>query len=111
MRQIDSSYDARTAEFRADDCGRRVYAIINNHNGPCSIVRDYASLDEAIEAARYMDTSDAPTDLEHEVDYDASGDADDAGLIAAAEAAGWRVVASAPAGEYWTVMVQDDDAP
>lgn len=85
---------------------RTTYALIADHNGPCSLVRAYASLDEAIEAARTMDTDAAPTDLEDVIDYDATGDRDDAGLIAAAEAVGWRVVAAAPVGEYWTVMIE-----
>lgn len=108
MRPIDSAYDRDTAEQRSDDPGAREYALVSDHNGPCSIVADYGSLSDAIEAARAMDTDAAPTDLEDEIDYDSWGDCDDSGLIAAAQEAGWRVVASAPAGEYWTVLTQLD---
>ena len=106
MRPIDSAYDRNTAEQRGGDPGAGRYGLVSDHNGPCSLVGDYASLDDAIEAARRMDTDSAPTELEDEIDYDASEDCDDSGLIRAAEAAGWRIVASAPAGEYWTVMVE-----
>lgn len=105
MRPMNSSYDRSTSGWQSDDLGARTYALISNHNGPCSIVGDHPSLDAAIEAARNMDTDSAPTDLEDELDYDGSQDCDDSGLIAAAIEAGWEVVASAPAGEYWTVMV------
>lgn len=57
-------------------------------------------------AAREMDTDAAPTELEDEIDYDGSEDRDEDGLVAAAEGAGWEVVARAPAGEYWTVLVE-----
>lgn len=107
MRQIDSAYDRNTAEFRATETGAREYALISDHNGPCSIVSEFADLASAIEAARNMDTDAAPTDLEDEIDYDGSRDSDDSGLITAAKAEGWIVVASAPAGEYWTIMVHD----
>lgn len=80
------------------------YALISDHNGPCSIVAPFGDLAAAIEAARTMDTDAAPTDLEDAIGYDATHDRDDSGLIAAAESAGWRVVAGAPAGEYWTVL-------
>lgn len=82
------------------------YALISNHNGPCSLCRKYDSLDAAIEAARTMDTDAAPTELEDRLDYDATSDSDDIGLIETAEAAEWRIVARAPVGEYWTVMQQ-----
>lgn len=106
MRPIDSSYDTNTAERRDSDPGETTYALISDHNGPCSMTGTYASLADAIEAARTMDTDSAPTDLEDEIGHDASDDCDDSGLIEAAQAAGWRIVASAPAGEYWTVMVE-----
>ena len=107
MRPIDSSYDARTSETRSADPGAATYALISDHGGPCSIVGDYASLAAAIEAARTMDTDAAPTDLEDEIDECADGQTV-AWLVERAEAQGWRVVASAAAGEYWTVMVAGD---
>ena len=106
MRPIDSAYDRNTAEQRSSDPGAARYGLVSDHNGPCSLVGEYASLDDAIHAARGMDTDSAPTDLEDEIDYDGSNDSADAGLIGAAEGAGWKVVARAPAGEYWTVLVQ-----
>lgn len=105
MRPIDSSYDRMTVEIRADVAdGARTYALIVDHDGPCSEVGEYDTLAEAIEAARAMDTDSAPTELEDAIGYDATGDRDAAGLITAAEAAGWVVVAVAPAGECWTVL-------
>lgn len=104
MRPIDSSYDRATAEQRSADPGPGIYALVSDHNGPCSLVGSYDSLESAIEAAREMDTDAAPTDLEDEIDYDGCRDCDSRGLIVAAEHEGWRIVASAPAGEYWTVM-------
>lgn len=106
MRPMDSAYDRSTSEQRSADPGSVRYGLISNHNGPCSVVGEYASLAEAIEAARAMKTDDAPTELEDEIEYDGTSDRNDAGLIAAAQGAGWHVVASAPAGEYWTVMVE-----
>lgn len=106
MRPINSAYDRYTAEFRSNDNGAGIYALISVHNGPCSLVGEFADLDEAIGAARNMDTDSAPAEFEGEIGYDGSGDCDDSGLIAAAKAAGWSVAASAPAGEYWTVMVK-----
>lgn len=106
MRPIDSVYDRNTAEQRSADPGATRYGLVSDHNGPCSLVGQFASLAAAIGAAREMDTDAAPTDLEDEIDYDGGNDRDDRGLIAAAEAAGWRVVARAPAGEYWTVLVE-----
>ena len=104
MRPSDSAYDRACSEFRWEDPGAGEFAIISDHNGPCSLVADFASLDAAIEAARTMDTSEAPTDLEDEIGYDGSGDADADGLIEAAEEDGWSVIAWAGAGEYWTVL-------
>lgn len=106
MRPIDSAYDRNTAEQRSDDPGAARYGLISNHNGPCSLVGDFPSLEAAITAAREMDTDAAPTELEDEIDYDGSEDRDEDGLVAAAEGAGWKVVARAPAGEYWTVLVE-----
>ena len=106
MRPIDSAYDLNTAEQRSADPGKARYGLVSNHNGPCSEIGEYDSLADAIEAARGMDTDNAPTELEDDLYYDGGNDCDDAGLIAAAESQGWRIVASAPAGEYWTVLVQ-----
>lgn len=105
MRPIDSSYDRNTAEHRSADPGAARYALISDHNGPCSTVGLYDSLADAIEAARVLDTDEAPTDLEDEIDVDASNKSV-AWLVEQAEAQGWREVASAPAGEYWTVLVE-----
>lgn len=105
MRPHDSAYDRNTAELRAADPGEARYGLVTDHNGPCSQVGDYATLAAAIEAGRQMDTDSAPTELENALGYRGDDDRDDRGLIAAAEEAGWRVVASAPAGEYWTVLV------
>lgn len=106
MRPIDSAYDRNTSETRSSDPGRTEYALISDHNGPCSLLGEYDNLGDAIEAAREMDTDSAPTEFEDEIGYDGGSDHDDSGLIAAAEQAGWEVVASAPAGEHWTVMVE-----
>ena len=106
MRPITSAYDRNTAEHRAADPGAARYGLVSNHAGPCTLVGDYESLQAAIDAARAMDTDAAPTELEDEIDYCADGDRDESGLIAAAQSAGWRVVASAPAGEWWTVLVE-----
>jgi hypothetical protein len=106
MRPIDSAYDRNTAEQRSADPGAARYGLVSDHNGPCSLVGDFATLDAAIEAARAMDTDMTPTELEDEIEYDGGEDRDDSGLIAAAEKAGWKVVARAPAGEFWTVLVE-----
>jgi hypothetical protein len=107
MRPIDSAYDRNTAALVTDDPGPGRYALISDHNGPCSTIGQYASLDAAIESAREMDTDAAPTDLEDDLGVCAMDMADPVSdLIAAAEAQGWRVVASAPAGEYWTVCIE-----
>jgi hypothetical protein len=106
MRPFDSAYDRNTAEQRGADPGAARYGLIRLHNGPCSLVEDFDCLDAAIEAARTMDTDAAPTELEDEIDYDGTNDRDDRGLIAAAQAAGWKVVATAPAGEYWAVLAE-----
>lgn len=103
MRSCDSSYDRMTAETRSADPGEARYALISDAGGPCSIVGDYASLADAIEAARAMDTDAAPTDLEDETGVCCETVS---ALIESAEAQGWRVVAQAPAGEYWTVLVE-----
>lgn len=105
-RQPDSAYDRMTAETRESDPGCATYALISDHHGPCSIVADYDSLDAAIEAARTMGTDSAPTELSDLLDYDDSDDRDDSGLISEALMGDWSVVASAPAGEYWSVMVE-----
>lgn len=111
MRPIDSAYDRMTAETRSADPGARRYALMSDHSGPCTLTGEYSSLEDAIEAARTMDTDAAPTDLEDDLDVDAMGDSGDADpcawLIEQAEAHGWTVVAQAPAGEYWTVLVRD----
>lgn len=104
MRPIDSAYDRATAGFQGADPGAGEYALVRNHNGPCSLLSDYASLEDAIDAARNMDTDSAPTELEYAIGYDGSDDRDDAGLIEAAIEAGYVIVASAPAGESWTVL-------
>lgn len=107
MRSIDSAYDRNTSGSLSADHGRREYALVSDHNGPCSVVGEYGSLAAAIDAARAMDTDAAPTDLEDTIGYDGTCDTDVTGLIEAAEGAGWRIVATAPAGEYWTVLVHD----
>jgi hypothetical protein len=109
MRPCNSSYDAATAEFRSENLGERTYALISNHNGPCSVVAPFASLDEAIAAARNMDTDAATTDLDDEIEYDSHNDCDDTDIIGAAQNSGWVIVASAQAGEYWTVMTERGD--
>jgi hypothetical protein len=110
MRPTDSAYDRSTTESRATDPGAGRYALISDANGPCSLVGDYASLDDAIDAARaIMDTDAAPTDLEDEIGVDAS-EQTAAWLVAQAEAQGWQRVADAPAGEYWTVLHATPDA-
>ena len=101
MRTCDSSYDTRTSGVRCADPGEGKYALVSEHAGPCSLVGEYASLAAAIEAAASMDTDLGPTELEDELGIEAESDAE---LIEAAEAAGWRVVASAGAGECWTVL-------
>jgi len=108
MRPIDSSYDTACAGFQSSDLGRREYALVSDHNGPCSEVGEYASIEAAIEAARTMDTDAAPSEMGDVLDYDGRDDRDDSGLIGAAQAQGWRIVAFAPAGEYWTVLVHDE---
>jgi hypothetical protein len=105
MRNPDSAYDAATSETRCGDSGSAYYALVSDHNGFCLVTGDYDSLDDAIEAAREMDTDSAPCELEDELGVDCSGDSHARGLIAKAESKGWRVVATAPAGEYWTVLV------
>lgn len=105
MRPFDSAYDRDCAETRDTDPGRCRYALVSDHNGPCSIVAEFGSLAEAVDAARTMDTDSAPTELSDWLDYDDRDDTDDAGLLDAADTAGWRVVATAPAGEYWTVLM------
>jgi len=108
MRPMDSSYDRNTSEIRDADPGRGTYALISDHNGPCSLVGEYASLAEAIDAARAMDTDKAPTALEDELGVCADGESEPVEwLVEQAEARGWRHVAAAPAGEYWTVLVQE----
>lgn len=111
MRPINSTYDTATAESRSSDPGAARYALVSDHNGPCSVVAEYTSLAEAIEAARHLDTDAAPTELEDELgvccDDTQTGARD---LIAAAESAGWRHVASAPAGEHWDVLVAPAEA-
>jgi len=103
MRPHDSAYDRMTAEYRTADPGAGRYALVQDHNGSCSVVGDYDSLEAAIAAAREMDTDEAPTDLEDELGVVLD---DAVALIDAAQDAGWRVVATAPAGEYWTVLVE-----
>lgn len=105
--ESNSSFDNNVAEHRDADPGPALYALISDHGGPCSVVGDYDSLGAAVEAARTIDTDASPTDLEDDLDVDASNKSTD-WLIERAEAQGWRVVAQAPAGEHWTVMVAPD---
>jgi len=109
MRPIDSAYDRNTAAHYIADPGAAEYSLIQDAGGPCSLIGDYDSLEAAVAAARDMDTDAAPTDLEDALDVDASAQGT-AWLITQAEARGWRVVAAAPAGEYWTVLVAPDEA-
>lgn len=108
MRPINSSYDTATAEFQAADTGPAMYAAVQDCNGPVSVTNQCESLSEAIDLARSMDAFAAPTELEDDIGYDGSQDGDDSRLIAAAERAGWRIVATSSADEHWTVMVEPE---
>ena len=105
-RPCDSSYDRMTSGWRGVDPGAATYALVSDHNGPCSTVGEYDNLADAIEAAVAMDTDDAPTELEDLLDLDFEHDTD--GLVAAAQGHGWTMIARASAGEHWVVLVEGD---
>lgn len=106
MRPIDSCYDRNTAGTRDVDPGDAMYALVRDVWGPCSRIVHCVSLEEAIEEARAVDLDDPFFDLEDELDL--CFEHNTAGSIEAAEKRGWRVVATAPAGEDWTVLVETE---
>lgn len=103
MRPCDSAYDRDCAEWRVADPGEREYALVTEHNGPCSLIGTYACLADAIEAARTLDTDDAPTELSDALAYEGDRTRE---LLELAEEHGWMRVARAPAGEEWIVLAE-----
>ena len=67
------------------------YGIIIDHPyGPLSIIGEYASIEDALDAARNRDQDETPTDLDDEVGYCPDGDPTYETLAEAIENAGWK---------------------
>ena len=106
MRPIDSAYDRNTAEQRSDDPGAARYGLVSNHNGPCSLVGDFPSLEAAI-TGRARNGHRCSTDrgwrTRSTTTAARTGTKTASSPPLKARAGRWS---PAPAGEYWTVLVE-----